>query len=98
MKEPSPKKLSLATALPNYGYDREPYQEGDSGSSLSLMETPPESAGGIVVNYIDPNEAEEQRRLRMLLNGEEFTESEPIGKAKRPTKTLQPRRSGRHKG
>jgi hypothetical protein len=81
----------------NYGHDRELYQEGDSGSSLSVMETPPESAGGIVINYIDPNEAEEQKRLRMLLNGEEFIGSEPISKEKRPTKTLQPRRSGRHK-
>lgn len=83
--------------MPHY---KGPDQDGDSGSSFSLVELPSESPGGIVVNYTDPNEAEEQRRLRMLLKGEEPQEDqelEPVSKGKRPTKAAKPRRSGRHK-
>lgn len=63
--------------------------------SQQIMETPTEPLGGIAVNYSDPSEAEERRRLLMLINKSEATPDEPEATGRRK---LAPRKSARQRG
>ena len=61
------------------------------------LEPPSEPAGGIAVNYSDPAEVEERRRLLMLIKKSEGAAAEPMSSGKKAIK-LGPRKSARQRG
>jgi hypothetical protein len=66
-------------------------------SQNPMAESPSEAVGGLAVNYSDPTEVEERRRLIMLINKSGGATAEPETKGKRVIQ-LGPRKSARQRG
>jgi len=73
------------------------YENDEESQQSVAMESPTEPVGGIAVNYSDPSEAEERRRLLMLVNKSEAASTEPVTNGKKAPR-LGPRKSARQAG
>jgi hypothetical protein len=72
--------------------------DNDEESRLVIsLEPPSEPVGGIAVNYSDPSEVEERKRLLMLIKKSERAAAEPMSNGKKAMKPG-PRKSARQRG